>query len=355
MRSKERDFPSAQQRAIARRQRENTLRIGASQAIPAVLRSLGFDPAEVLSEVGVDLKVFDDADNRISFATRGRLVAHCVAVTGCKHFGFLVGQRAGLNSLGLVGLLVRSSPNVETALQSLVRYFYLHLQGAVLALTVDANKATLRFDIYQARAEANDQVGAGALAVIFNILRDLCGLAWKPEEICFAQRRPEDVEPFRQFFRAPLRFDAEHHAVVFPAYWLQNKLPDTSPELRRLLQTQIDALTVRHGDNFPEQVRSVLRGALLTGHASADQVAALFSMNRRTLTRRLSAFDTGFQELVDEIRFEVARQMLEDSRMEILEISALLDYAGPNAFTRAFRRWSGTTPAKWRTKTKGNG
>jgi AraC-like DNA-binding protein len=47
--------------------------------------------------------------------------------------------------------------------------------------------------------------------------------------------------------------------------------------------------------------------------------------------------------------------MLEDSRMEILEISALLNYAGPNAFTRAFRRWSGTTPAEWRTKTKGNG
>jgi len=121
----------------------------------------------------------------------------------------------GLNSFGLIGLLVRSSPNVETALQSFVRYFYLHLQGAVVALTVDANKATLRFDIYQARAKANDQVGAAAVAVIFNILRELCGLAWKPEEICFAQRRPEDVEPFRKFFRAPLRFDAEHYAVVF--------------------------------------------------------------------------------------------------------------------------------------------
>jgi hypothetical protein len=155
MRSRERDCPSAQQRAIARRQPENTMRIGASQTIPAVLRSLGFDPAEVLSEVGVDHKVFDDADNRISFATHGRLVARCVAVTGCKHFGVLVGQRSGLNSLGLVGLLVRSSPNVETALQNFVRNLYLHLQGAVLALTVDADKATLRFDNVNDVVEAN--------------------------------------------------------------------------------------------------------------------------------------------------------------------------------------------------------
>jgi AraC-like DNA-binding protein len=161
--------------------------------------------------------------------------------------------------------------------------------------------------------------------------------------------------PRAQSVRAPLRFDAEHNAVVFPASWLKSKLPETSPELRQLLQTQVDTLAARHGDNFQEQVRSVLRGALVTGHSSADQVAALFSMNRRTLTRRLSAFDTGFQKLADEIRFEVARQMLGDSALEIIEIAALLDYAGPNAFTRAFRRWSGTTPAKRRTETKGSG
>jgi AraC-like DNA-binding protein len=53
---------------------------------------------------------------------------------------------------------------------------------------------------------------------------------------------------------------------------------------------------------------------------------------------------------VDEGRFEIARQMLEDSAMEVSQIAASLDYADASAFTRAFRRWSGTTPAVWRTK-----
>jgi len=92
----------------------------------------------------------------------------------------------------------------------------------------------------------------------------------------------------------------------------------------------------------------VLRRALVTGQARAGQVAALFSMHARTLNRRLNEFGTGFQELVDEGRFEIARQLLEDSAMEVRQIAAVLDYADASAFTRAFRRWSGTTPARWR-------
>ena len=112
-------------------------------------------------------------------------------------------------------------------------------------------------------------------------------------------------------------------------------------------------LDARHRDDFPEQVRSVLRRALLTGHASADQIAALFSMHSRTLRRRLDECGSSFKRLVDEGRYAIAQQMLEDSARDVSEIAALLNYADASAFTRAFRRWSGgTTPAVWRAKRK---
>jgi AraC-like DNA-binding protein len=249
-----------------------------------------------------------------------------------------------------VGFLVQHSPDLGTALRSLVRYLHLHVRGAAPSLAVNGGAAVLSYDIHQPQVEATDQIGDGAVAVMFNIMRTLCGPGWKPTEVLFAHRKPEDVGPFRRFFRAPLRFDAEQNALVFPSAWLEHRLSGADPELRRMLQKQIDALDARHREDFPEQVRSVLRSALLTGHAKAGQVATLFSMHRRTLSRRLSAFGTNFRELVDEGRFEIARQMLEDSAMEVSQIAASLDYADASAFTRAFRRWSGTTPALWRTK-----
>jgi len=145
-----------------------------------------------------------------------------------------------------------------------------------------------------------------------------------------------------------MSFDAEQYAVVFSGEWLGRRLSSDDPMLRRLLQQQIDALEARHGDDFPGQVRSVLRTGLLTRHGSADQIAALFSIHSRTLHRRLKEFGTNFHQLVEECRFEIARQMLEDSTMSVSRIASALDYTDPSAFIRAFRRWAGSTPAQWR-------
>jgi len=344
-----------EQRKVQEVRQDATVRVGGALAIPAVLRSLGVNPADVLAEAGVAPKLFDDPDNPISFAMRSRLIRHCVDRTGCRHFGLLVGQQGGLHSLGLVGLLVQHSPDVGSALRSLVRYLHIHVRGAVTTLAVSEHTATLSYAIYQAQVEATDQTGDGAVAVMFNILSDLCGPDWKPVEILFAHRRPDDVSPFQQFFRAPLSFDAEQNGVVFSADWLQRPLAGADAGLRLQLQKQIDALALRYRNDLREQVRAVLRTALLTGNARADEIAALFSLHGRTFSRRLADCGASFQSLVDEGRFAIACQMLENTDVDIKQIAVILEYADASAFARAFRRWSGVTPSHWRAGACGKG
>jgi AraC-like DNA-binding protein len=350
-----RNSGSTQPRTVRLRRNDATVRIGGTADVPAVLRRLGADPARVLAEAGFDIKLFDDPDTLVSYAARNHMIAHCAARTSCPHFGLLVGQGGGLKSLGLVGLLVKYSLDAGAALRTLMRYTHLHVRGAVATLAVDGDSVTLGYEIYQSHVEATDQIGDAAVAVIFNIMRELCGPAWKPVQIRFAHRKPKDVGPFQQFFRAPLVFDATGNAIVFSADWLNRRLPAIDPDLRRLLQKQIDALENRHGEDFPGQVRSVLRTALVAGHGGVGQVADVFSIHRRTLCRRLNGFGTSFQTLADQCRFEIARQMLEHSAVAVREIAALLRYAAPGVFSRAFRRWSGTTPAEWRMARKGAG
>ena len=324
------------------------LRIGTTMGVPHVLRSLGHDPAAVLAEVGIGLELFDSPNNQISFKARGQMIAHCANRTGCPHFGLLVGQQSGLSSFGLVGLLAKYSQNAGEALRSLVRFMHLHVRGATTDLTVSEDLAVLEYQIYHQGVLGNDQVGDGAVAVAFNLMRDICGPDWVPLEVRFAHRRPADLAPYKRFFRVPLRFDTEQYGVVFSSRWLDRSLPDTSPELHDLLQQEVNKLEVQQESDFPEQVRSLLRSVLMTGHSSADEVARFFSIHRRTLNRRLKESDTSFRDLSDEIRFEIARQLLKDTAMEIVEIAALLGYSNASAFTRAFRRWSSATPARWR-------
>ena len=209
--------------------------------------------------------------------------------------------------MGLVGLLGKHPPDAGAVLRNIVRYAHLHVRGAVATLVVDGALAALRYEIYQPHVMATVQIGDAAVAVMFNIVRALCGPEWNPTEVRFAHRKPNDVGPFRRFSRAPSVFDAAANAIVFSAAWLNRRLTAIEPELRRLLQKRIDALEVRHGDDFPEQLRSVLRTALATGHGGVDQVAEVFSMHHRTLCRRLNGFGTSFHALADECRFEIAR------------------------------------------------
>jgi AraC-like DNA-binding protein len=344
--------PGGRHRTARSSRSDGPVRVGILVGLPAVLRSLGADPADLVTEAGFDPDVFDDPNNVISCAARGRLFSQCVALTGCKHFGLLLGEGGRLSWLGLVGFLVQHSPDVEAALRSLVRYTHPDVCGGVASFAVHGNSAMVSFDVVLPHLEATDQTGDAAMAMLLNIMRTLCGPEWKPIEVRFSHRKPEDAGPFRRLFRAPLHFDAEQNAIVFSTDWLRRPLPGHDPELRRLLQERVNALDARHQEDFPEQVRSVLRRALLTGHANADQIAALFSMHSRTLRRRLDECGVSFKQLVDEARYTIAQQMLADSARDVSEIAALLNYADASAFTRAFRRWSGTTPGAWRAKRK---
>jgi AraC-like DNA-binding protein len=325
-----------------------TLRVGGASEIPTVLKSFGVDPGEVLTEAGIEPGLFDKPGNLITYVARDRLFKHCVARTGCQHFGFLVGQRMDLPSLGLVGLLMKTSPKVGAALHSLVNFLHLHSQGAVTTLRIEDDVAMLAYDALGPGLEATAQTGDGAVAMMLNIMRTLCGREFQPIEASFAHRTPADIDPYRNFFRIPLYFDAEHYALVFSRKWLDVRPPGADEDLQHLLKNQVDALETKQRLEFPDQVRSVLRSALMTGHAAEEQIAALFSMTARTLSRRLTEFDVDFHELVDECRFEIARQMLANTSLSIGEISTSLGYSRASAFIRAFRRWSDCTPTQWR-------
>jgi AraC-like DNA-binding protein len=79
-----------------------------------------------------------------------------------------------------------------------------------------------------------------------------------------------------------------------------------------------------------------------------DQVAGLFAMPCQTLNRRLGAEGTTFEMLLAEARYDAARQLLDNADVPIRQLAGFLGYADATAFSRAFRRWSGTPPAEWR-------
>lgn len=325
-------------------------RIGGAVAIPAVLRELGVDADSIIQAVGLRLQVFENPENTIPIQTLGRLVSRCVAATNCEHFGLLVGHRQTTSSLGYVGLLAENSPDVRTALNNLARYLHLHDEKSVLTLELTKSNARVGYTTRDLMIPSINQIVDGNIMSTVNIMRRMCGEAWRPIEVMLPRPRPRDVTAYLSFFEAPVNFGAENGAVVFRADWLNRPVAGANPLLRRLLETHIQMLDARLNGGLSERLKRLVRTLIGTRQCSLEIAAHLFNMNPRMLSRSLEREGVKFREVVDELRYEVARHLLAATSLSLTEIAASLDYSESSAFTRAFRRWSGRLPSKWRSE-----
>jgi AraC-like DNA-binding protein len=327
---------------------KGVIRIGVAYEIWPLLREFGVDPGEVIRQVGLNPGLFEDENNIIPYAALGRLLAACVAHTHCPHFGLLLGQRGTLSSLGPIGGLLQHSTTVGEALSAYVRHLHLHDRGAAPTLLDYGDVAALGYAIYEQGVVGPEQISDAAMAMATNVLRALCGPDWVPDEVLLPRRPPADLGPYRRFFRAPVRFDQESAALVFPTRWLDHGIAGANPIFRQVFEAHVRELEAAGAGDWKDSLRRMLRTEILTNRCSAATIADRFAIHRRTLSRHLQAEGAGFQSLVNETRFEIARQLLSQTRIPLSEIAVALGYSEASAFTRAFRRWAGQSPASWR-------
>lgn len=184
---------------------EGIVRAAALLGIPPLLREFGIDPADVLSSVGLASEALDHPDRTLSYIDAGRVLQRAAEVTGCAHFGLLVGQRNSISSLGILGEVMLRSANTQAALRSLILHMHLQTRGGVPTHTVEGPNATLGYAIYQRGMPATTQVYDLAMAYEFNVLRGLCGQNWAPVEVSFSTASPRTCAPIASF--SPCRCD----------------------------------------------------------------------------------------------------------------------------------------------------
>jgi AraC-like DNA-binding protein len=318
-------------------------------AVPAVLRDLGVRPHRAFAAAGVDPRIFRNPDTRIPLEDVGRLFDTCVRLTGCNHFGLLVGARFELGGFGPLGLLLRNSESVGDAIRSLLLHLHLHDRGAApVLLAPTPSSMLLGYSVYRRETPAIPQIYDAAMAIAYRILRELCGPTWKPRRVQFSYHRPSNTTPYLQFFQSPLRFEAEVTGIKFASTYLQRSIEGSDPALHNALTTAMKEAEANGGMSFGDQVQGVLHQMVLSGSSSANDVARLFGMHERTLRRRLADEDKNLHELIQQTRFELAQQLLENTEIPVTGIAAALRYDDPNAFSRAFRSWAGRSPRQWR-------
>jgi len=149
-----------------------------------------------------------------------------------------------------------------------------------------------------------------------------------------------------------VRFNADRNAQVFRSSDLDRPFVTHNEELLTVIGTQLESeLEARNtSQNIGEQVKDALRRSLAGKRPTLQDVAQELGLGARTLQRRLTDGGISFQQLVEDIRRELARHYLKQSAVELNEAAFLLGFEDANSFFRAFQVWEGTSPGEWRTR-----
>ena len=202
---------------------------------------------------------------RTSSRTRisGRLFILSLARTNCVHFGLLVGQRATILSLGMIGRLMQHSDTVGDAMRALVSNLSIQNRGSVPSLNIIDDTALFTFSVYQPEAESADQISDGSLARHRQRPAQPCAGGWNPTEVLLPRTAPVDQEPYRRHFALPSRFNQESAIIVFPVQGLSTvRIAGADPMMRALLEERIEQMKGAEGSEFSDDIRRLLRTRL---------------------------------------------------------------------------------------------
>lgn len=323
------------------------LRVAALLGAIELFQAQGYNPAQALDGSGLAPDIFRDPENEIPFTAAAALVERCAALTGLAHFGLLAGMRNGVSTLGLVGHLAQSAVDVETGLRDIIGHLPVHDRTAQARLTLDGDEATMTYILDRPRLPGADHFYDGGIASTFNIVRDLCGPEWSAKVVTLPRRAPVDRKPYDEFFKAKIAFGSETASVIFAQRWLRRRLPTANPSLRAFLQRLVRRAAQRRGSDA-EEIRRIIRLQLIGGKPGIDRAAAMIGATRRTLARRLAAEGVTFRALLQDVRFEMAHELMKETEASMGRIAELLGYSDQTAFSRAFSNRFGHPPSRVR-------
>jgi AraC-like DNA-binding protein len=277
-----------------------------------------------------------------------RLIERARALTGEEALGFYLGLQMSLSAHGYLGFAVMSAPTLRDALSLAIQYAPTRTTALALRLDVGPSTAALVIEECLDLGTARDALLLALLVGVWQMGNTLLRRVVTESVVEVAFPEPAYYARFRDV-QPRVRFGRPANRLVFDAALLEQPLASADPASLLLAQEQCD----RQLDSFATRAPFVdrVRSLLLRrdrGVRSFEELAAAVKLSPRTLRRRLAAARVSFSELLEETRRDRAFVLLRSPRISTKDVAEQVGYSNVANFMRAFRRWTGQTPAAFR-------
>ncbi len=323
--------------------------------------SRGADRQKLIERSLISPADLDDQDRRIPLSNYLALLRAGIELCDEPALSLLFGEAVRIWDISIVGLIGQAFDNVESAHRLTNRYSPLALDpddgGTISEIVRENGDVTLKFpgQVYVENPLLTESAFARAVCGGRELQASMPHLAKVkfPKAIHFTHKEPGYRAEYNRIFGVPLFFESHMNAIIVDEELLSIGLPDTNPYLSNILKTHAEELlkNLEKSKSTRGRVESLLLPILHTGEASIDTIVDKLGVSRQTLFRRLKKEGVTFEKVLDELRHKLALRYLRDKKISVTETAYLVGFSDPAAFSRAFKRWTGSRPRAIANKT----
>ena len=312
----------------------------------------GIDQQEILQRHNLDPQKINDPNERFDLTLLMKLGAWIINRTNDPTLGLKLGSSAQITRMGIPGLTAMCSKTLGDAFAVVADYETITSRCYRGQSSIDEspNNPAIRF---YSIAPYNQYTMFVVDMVLIGWNSTITWLTNRDDlvlEAHFEFSPPEYVSHYSEFFNAPVKFDQPCNQLLLKEDCLATPViyhdQSTLENLLELCEQKLKKLSKK--ETFADKVQQVL-GPMLHGRPpSIEETATQLAIPTWTLRRKLKEEGISFQNLLDDMRKELALGYMQDTELSFGEIAYILGFSTPGAFQRAFKRWTNSTPGAYR-------
>jgi len=332
--------------------RTGTVLTVSSRAMIAACERLGLDTNALLDAAGIPRQKLEDPDARLEAAAVSALWTKAYEQSGDPVLSLHAAEACPLGAYKVIDWIAANATTVGDAFHYAARYF--PLINTAIRLPIDDAGDPVTFDVV-------DESGPGGVsrayaeycfAAFVLHIRAATGVDFPVRRLTFVHRRPPDVSEHERIFACPVAFEAAHNRLSIDRCAWRTPTAHAQPGVLQVLTEHADLLIGKlpRAPDLVERTRHAIGERLRGGDSSLESVARALGTSGRSLQRHLQELGWSYNTLADEVRSATALLYLEQPDIAVAEIAWLLGFADASTFNRAFKRWTGSTPARSRAR-----
>lgn len=312
-----------------------------------LVTSLGGDPGAMLHARGIDPAATSDHDRFLSSSAAAAVIADAADELDCPDFGMRLAREQGIQILGPVAVIIRNSATVETALNSVSRFLHNIAPVDHVELLREQRAAVFTLTTTVRQPARHDQWVEHGLGIAMDAFRLMLGEGFVPLRVTMQHPRIGPTEAYQKMFGCPVTFESDLNSVHPPVHVLTQPIRGRDAEALALAERYLSG--VRPDLEVADHVRELTQRLLAVNQASLLVTARAMALHPRVLQRKLADAGTTFENVLDDVRRELAWQ-LSATGLSVSRIASTLGYAEHSSYTRACRRWYGESPRQLRAR-----